>query len=177
MSSPAKTTVLVANTYQARKVRWFFWACVPLFIGCAYWGWDLSRTYGLSPGDGGVLQPLSWRLTVAAIVVAVGLLPLAGMILYVRRYVAGLIRQGGEVIVTFVGWPAPSERRIPVAQVTPGREHDGRFSTLTHRVNTPWMTIRLAGRIYLIDLQAELVDRHALSRLFTEARRQRERRS
>ncbi len=174
MSPSPNSIVLVANTHQARKVRWVFWGCALFFAGFAYWGWDLSQTYGLSPGDGGVLKPLSSRLTAAAILLVLGLLPFVGMVAYVRRYVASLIRQGDDVIVSGVGWPA-RERRVPLASVEAGRDYDGRFDTIVHRVDAPWMTVSLGGRTYIVDLQAEHVDRPGLALLFKDAHRRRAR--
>lgn len=170
MSLPSDPLVLVANTHQARKVRWFFWACLVFLAGFLYWAWDLSQTYGLSPGDGGVLRPLDQRLLAAGILLVIGLLPVLGMIIYLRRYVAGLAWQGEEVLVTGASWPA-GQRRFPLSSFEPGRDHDGRLYTITHWVNAPWSTVGIDGRTYIIDLQAEHVDRDGLGRMLTEARR------
>lgn len=170
--SPLRTEpfVLVANSYQARKVRYVFWGCAVVAAGFAYWGWDLAQTYGSSPGDGAVLRPPTERLTVGAIVAGIGLLPLLGMWAFMCRYVAGLAWAGDEVLVTGAGWPAGT-RRFPLAAFEPGRDHDGRLYTVKHWVNAPWSTIGIAGRTYIVDLQAEHVDREGLGRMLTEARR------
>lgn len=170
MSSPAEAVVLVANSHQARKVRWVFWGICLFFVGFAYWGWDLSRTYGLSPGDGGVLKPLGSRLTAAAILLVIGLLPLIGMIAYVRRYVGGIVWRGDEVLVSGVCWPA-GDRAFPLTSFEPGSEYEGRLDTIIHRVDAPWMTLSIEGRTYIVDLQAEKVDREGLVRMLRQARR------
>lgn len=169
MALPPEPLVLVANTHQARKVRWVFWGCVAFLVGFLYWAWDLSQTYGLSPGDGGELRPLEQRLLAAAILATIGVLPLLGMVLYLRRYVAGLSWHGDEVLVTGAGWPAGT-RRFPLAAFEPGRDHDGRLYTVKHWINAPWSTVGIEGRTYIIDLQAEHVDRDGLARMLTEAR-------
>lgn len=75
--------------------------------------------------------------------------------------------QGDEVLVCGLGW----ERRLPLASFEPGRDHDGDLYTVTHWVNAPWSTIGIDGRTYIVDLQAEHVDRDTLARMLTEARR------
>ncbi|HMO28686.1 hypothetical protein [Enterovirga sp.] len=170
MPLPTEPVILVANSWQARKVRWVFWGLFLFFAGFAYWAWDLSQTYGLSPGDGGVLKPPGVRLTAAAIVGAIGLLPLLGMIAYVRRYVAGLVWQGERVVLSGACWPM-GERSVPLAAFAPGREHDGRLYTVKHWIEAPWLTLSVGGRTYIVDLQAEEVNREGLARLFKEANR------
>jgi hypothetical protein len=169
---PAEPVILVANTFQARKVRWFFWGSFVFLAGFLYWAFDLAMTYGSSPGDGGVLRPLGHRLVAAAIVGTLGVLPAFGMWLYMHRYVAGLVWKGEEVLVTGAGWPG-GERRFPLASFEPGRDHDGQLYTVTHWVNAPWATIKIARRTYIIDLQAEHIDGDGLARMFKEARRAR----
>lgn len=173
MPLPTEPVILVVNTWQARKVRWVFCGLFLFFAGFAYWAWDLSQTYGLSPGDGGVLKPPGSRLAAAAIVGAIGLLPFIGMIAYVRRYVAGLVWQGEKVVVSGACWPM-GERSFPLAAFAPGRVHDGRLDTVKHWVEAPWLTVSIGGRTHIVDLQAEQVDHEGLARLFREARRLRE---
>ena len=48
--------------WQAKKVRWFTAFALVVCLGCLYWGYDLSQTYGLSPGDGGVGGPRGRRV-------------------------------------------------------------------------------------------------------------------
>lgn len=84
-SLPVEPIVLVANTLQAQKVRWIFWGSILFLAGFVYWAIDLAQSYGLSPGDGGVLRPLGQRLAVAAILVVIGILPVLGMVAFIRR--------------------------------------------------------------------------------------------
>jgi hypothetical protein len=72
---------------------------------------------------------------------------------------------------------AAGERRFPLASFEPGKDHDGELYTITHWVNAPWSTVGIDGRTYIIDLQAEHVDREGLARMLTEARRRRNRAS
>jgi hypothetical protein len=55
--------------------------------GCFWGGWVLFQTYGLSPGDGGVLAPVGERLAWGLVVAALGLLFALGMWAFGRIYV------------------------------------------------------------------------------------------
>lgn len=169
MTEPADPIVLVDTHHQARKVRWAFWFGVLWVIGWFYWANDLAHSYGLSPGDGGVLRPVEQRLTAAGILVLIGILPFIGMVIYVRRYVVRLTRLGDMVTLTGIGWPVPA-RSWPTAAFAQGREYDGRLNTVIHNVDAPWLTLKIDGRSYIVDLQAEHVDRPELARLLRDAK-------
>jgi hypothetical protein len=94
---------LITNHRQARKVRFVAWGLVLFCIGFLYWAADMSQTYGLNPGDGGVLRPATERWAVAAILALIGILPFVGMVIYVRLYVIGLVRERDELRVTVIG--------------------------------------------------------------------------
>ena len=161
-------SVLVGNYRQARKVRIVTWAFGLWCVGFLYWAADLSQTYGLAPGDGGVLRSPLQRWTAAAILALIGILPFAGMIVYALLYVVRLAREDANVHVTVLGLLAPSTRVYPVADVERTRHHHGRLE-LRISVNAPWITLRIAGRPYVIDLQAEQVDTEAIEQLVADA--------
>lgn len=151
--------VLLENRWQARKVRWITWAFAVWAVGWVYWAWTVAETYGLSPGDGGVLRPLPERLGVAAGMVCVGVLPLAGMMLYLSIYLRRIERDGDAVVVTVLGLFASAQHRYRVADFEGAGRHDGQLN-LRSRVNAPWLTLRVAGRRlpYIVDVQAERVE-------------------
>ena len=159
------SAVLVENTRQARKVRWLCWASAAWAAGWLWWAAEMAQSYGLSPGDGGALRSAVERWGVAVLLAAVGVLPLAGMALYARRYIVRLVRSGESAEVTVAGFWRPYARSYPAAAFAPGRAHHGRLSTGGVSVNAPWITLRVDGRRYFVDLQAERVDRKALERL------------
>jgi hypothetical protein len=161
-------SVLVENRRQARKVRIVTWASALWCIGWLYWATDLSQTYGLSPGDGGVLRPPLQRWAAAAIVALIGILPFAGMAIYARLYVVRLERERADLRVTVIGFFTPATRTHPVTDVGGSRKHRGELRLRTS-VNAPWMVLRIAGRPYIIDLQAERVDSRAIERLVADA--------
>lgn len=163
---------LIANRWQARKVRWVAWGSALWCIGFLYWAADMSQTYGLSPGDGGVLRPPAARWTVAAILALIGILPFLGMVIYTRLYVIGLAREGDELRVTVIGLLAASTRIHAVRDVNAAREHHGQFrGRIT--VNAPWTVLRIAGRPYIIDRQAERIDGAAIRRLVNDGEKAR----
>jgi hypothetical protein len=165
-------SALVENYRPARKVRIIIWASGLWCVGFLYWAADLSQTYGLAPGDGGVLRPPLQRWTAATILALIGILPFAGMIIYARLYVIRLVREGANVHVTVIGVFAPSTQVHAIADVERARHHHGRLA-LRISVNAPRITLRIAGRPYVIDLQAERVDAPAIERLIADAARAR----
>ncbi len=160
--------VLVENRRQARKVRMVTWASALWCIGWLYWAADLAQTYGLSPGDGGVLRAPLQRWATAAIVALIGILPLVGMAIYARRYVVRLERERADLLVTVIGFLAPSTRSHPVTDVGDSQRNRGQLR-LRISVNAPWIRLRIAGRSYIIDLQAERVDAQAIERIVADA--------
>jgi hypothetical protein len=159
--------VIVENHQQARKVRFVFWFIALYCAGMVYWAYDLAQTYGLSPGDGGVLRSAWERAVAAAIVAALGIAPVIGMIVYVRLYVTRLTRDGDTITVSVIGVLGSDTRPYAVADVSRATEYSGRFR-LWSRVDAPWIVLRLAGRPYIIDLQSELVNRSAIEALLRD---------
>jgi hypothetical protein len=164
--------VIVENRWQARKVRVVLWAMALWCAGWLYWAYDLAHTYGLSPGDGGVLRPAGERFMAAAVVAALGIAPFAGMAFYARRYVTRLARDGDTITVSVLGIVSTATWSRPVAAVSSAKEHQGRLE-LQSSVNAPWITLRIDGRRYVIDLQSEHVNRNALNALVRAGRRAR----
>jgi hypothetical protein len=156
--------VIVENRRQARKVRILFWVIALYCAGMLYWAYDLAQTYGMSPGDGGVLRPAGERGIVSALIAALSVAPLVGMVLYVRRYVIRLSRDADTITVTVLGVLGTRTWTCTRADVSRATEHRGRL-TLRTSVNAPWITLRIAGRRYIIDLQSEVVSRGAIMAL------------
>jgi hypothetical protein len=156
--------VIVENRRQARKVRIVLWFSAIWCIGWLYWAYDIAETYGLSPGDGGVLRPPGERWAAAAIMASVGIAPLIGMIVYARRYLTRLVRDGKTIAVSVLGVLGESTWSRPLTDVTDVASHRGQLH-LRSRVDAPWITLRIAGRRYIIDLQSELVNRDAIDEL------------
>lgn len=151
--------VLLENRWQATKVRWITWAFAIWAVGWLYWAWTMAETYGLSPGDGGVLRPLPQRLGLATLFATIGVLPLAGMVLYASLYLRRIEREGDAVIVTVLGLFASAQHRYRVSDFERATKHEGRLE-LRSSVHAPWLTLRVAGRRlpYIVDVQAERVD-------------------
>ena len=144
------------------------WLSLPWAIAWLLWAADLGQTFGLGAGDGGVLRPDGERWSVAALVAAIGLLPVAGLTLYARRYILRLARVGNEAELTLLGFWAPIEARVPISKFEGKTDHDGRFWSGGVSVQAPWITLRIDGRRYILDRQADRLDERGLRRLIDD---------
>ncbi len=158
--------VLLENRSQARKVRWLTWGFVLWAAGWLFWAWDTSQTYGLTPGDGGVLRPFSERLGMALLIAVLGVLPFAGMAFYAGLYLVRIERDGDAVTLTSLGMFRPVQHVHRVDDFLPTGFYEGRVN-LRQAVHAPWLTLRVAGqRIpFVVDLQAEHVECDAIEAL------------
>jgi len=174
-SAPAGAT-LVANEDdgQPRLVRLFTWLCAIFAVGGLFWAADLSQTYGLSPGDGGVLRPPVERWSMAIGIALLGLAPFLGMLAYVRLYITGLVRARGKLDVTVLGLFARTTRQFDLTDAGAARRHDGRVQ-FDISVNAPWITLWLAGWPYIIPLNAGRIDRRGIAQLAVDGERARRR--
>ena len=146
-------------------MRALCWLSLPWALAWLAWAAYLGETFGLSAGDGGALRHAGERWSVAALVAVLGVLPLAGLTLYARRYILRLVRAGEQAELTLLGFWAPIERRWPVGVFERSTDHDGRFWSGGVSVDAPWTTLRIAGRRYILDRQAERIDHRGLRRL------------
>src|SRR5262245_1059744 len=174
-SIPAGST-LVANDGggQVWMVRVLTWLFAIVAVAALIWAADMSQTYGLSPGDGGVLRPPVERWAAAFLVALVAIAPFAGMLVYVRLYVTRLVRTRGKVDITVLGLFARTTRRFDLAEIGAARRHDGRFES-DISVNAPWITLWIARWPYIISLNAGRVDRRGVDQLAIDAERARRR--
>lgn len=161
-------TVILENHRQALKVRIMLWASFLACAGALYGAQTLFETYGLNPGDGGVLRPLGERLAVAGLVAALGLSFAGGMAVFASRYAVRLTREGDRVdIRTMTPW-GTRRHRLAVADFRGGAYFHGRQrNPRGPSVDAPWITLRVAGRRlpFIVDLQAETVNKGALGAL------------
>jgi len=134
--------------WQVKKVRGLTWFALAVCLGCLYWGYDLSQTYGLSPGDGGVLRPLAQRLAWGGFVALFGLLFAGGMFLYNRLYIgrAWLDERGQQVVFETVRLWGGARFSVPPQDILGGSYHPGMLETPSHSVNAPFYFVRLRGR-------------------------------
>ena len=132
---------------QQWKVCGMFWFGFALFLASLKWGYDLSQTYGLSPGDGGVLRPLGERLAWGGFVILLGAALVAGLELYGRLYICRVQfdRKVERVLFETVRWWGYQRIDIPVGEIVGSSYHAGDFETLKHTVNAPWYFVQLGG--------------------------------
>jgi len=168
--------MLFTSHAQAVKVRIVLWVSVLVCAGTLYGGWSLFETYGLNPGDGGVLRPFGERMTLGIFVAALGLIFAGGMMVFASIYATHLAREDDQVIIdTLTPWCVGTWRHeLNISEVGESAYHHGRFDRpvstgmgmpLMQRVDAPWITIRTAGRRlpFIFDLQAKIINIGALS--------------
>jgi len=169
---PAEPEVLLENRRQAIKVRLVFWAMLVAAALAAWGGWSIFESYGLSPGDGGVLRPLWQRLALGIFVAGLGFAAAGGMALYLSLYALGIERRGDRVTITTMTAFGRRHREFALCELGESAYHHGRIGHVTPSggsaglwVNAPWITLRAAGRRFpfIIDLQAETINIGALS--------------
>jgi hypothetical protein len=134
-----------------------------------WWGIDLAQTYGLNPGDGAVLRPVTQRLLAGATVAGLGVAFAIGMWVYGRCYAARIdfdaaTQQLRLHTVRFLG---TRRQVIDVGDIGEARWHHGQFQ-LHISVNAPWVSVRMAGRRLplLIDAQGVVSDRRLMKKYF-----------
>lgn len=138
---------------QGTKVRVIIWGSALVAAGSLYAAAGIYETYGINPGDGGVLKPLHERAAVAAFVAFLGLSFLIAMLVYGRCYVAAasLDEVAMELHLETFGLLGRRKQVLPVGDILERKEHAGRVPVFIERasgitVNAPWRSVRVAGR-------------------------------
>ena len=153
--------------FQLTKVKGIMVLAMLCAGGALYWGWDLFNTYGLAPGDGGVLAPLWQRLAWGLSVAGLGIAFLAGMWIYGRRY-ATRIRYDEAADALHIGTLELLAGRMHVhaaSDVVGSDYHHGQVEEAG--VDAPWYFIELKGRPsrLILDAQGVFPDRDLAARL------------
>lgn len=165
---------------QAWKVRFIALLSLAVFAGAAWAGWEIARSYGVRPADGGVLKPLAVRLAFGGFVAALGAAFVAGMWIYGRCYVmeAAVDEERGVLSVVLAGLLLRSRMEVPLDAVEGSTYHAGRSTTGDFVVNAPWISVHLRGRRLplIVDGQGEFIHPELLMAhlLFDHRRRRRE---
>jgi len=161
--------VIYRNSRQALKVRIVFWLLLAAGLGAVYGGWAIFTSYGLSPADGGILRPLWQRLLFGGFVALFGVAIAGGMWLYCRVYVVSIETGPDKVTVGLMSIFGRRKVSHPFTAFGEQATHRGRSHPLVTMlsgltVNAPWQSLRVEGKRlpYLVDLQAEKVDRNAI---------------
>jgi hypothetical protein len=147
---------------QATKVRGLLWFSLVVCLGCLYWGYDLFQTYGMSPGDGGILRPLGERLAWGGFVASFGLIFLLGMLVYAQVYISRvwLSENGQRVIFETIRLWGNARVNVAPQDIIGSRYHAGELYTESHSVNAPFYFIHIRGRRWalILDGQGRLVE-------------------
>lgn len=140
---------VVVNSWQALKVRLLYAALVLAGIG--------GMIASLHPA-GGNGEPAYLLLSV------LGLLAAAGMHVYASRYVVGMRVADAAVEIDTATFPS-RKHVIPRSDIQSVDYREGRSGAGTrHSVHAPWVKVRVQGfKVpFIIDMQSEFVDEHAL---------------
>lgn len=151
-------TTLYENHAQARVLRIVVWFFLAVAVVTIYPAWLIAQWYGLAPGDGGVLKPLSERLALAGFVFGLALAIAAGMMIYATLYTLRLVLSGDdEVLVTTVSPFATGELEYRFKK-------SDFISSGFFDFGTPWITLRVRGHRFpfILDLNAKTVDYEGL---------------
>jgi hypothetical protein len=165
---------------QAWKVRFIALIALATFVLAAWAGWEIARSYGVRPADGGVLKPLAVRLAFGGFVAALGAAFVGGMWIYGRCYVmeAAVDENRGVLSVVLAGLLLRSRLEVPLDAVEGSTGHAGRSSMGDFDVNAPWVSVRLRGRRLplIVDGQGEFIHPGLLREhlLFDHRQRRRE---
>jgi hypothetical protein len=159
-------SVLFENERQARKARLVLAGTILWWIGWSWCAYDMGRSSGLPPIDGGALRPPSERFALAALFWLIGFLPCAGMLAYSQVYLTRIERLRDEVCLTVLGIFRPQTYRFPPSAFAGGAYYRGKIVARIS-VDAPWMTLRVRDRLlpFIADLQAEFVNRSAIEAL------------
>jgi ribosomal protein S18 acetylase RimI-like enzyme len=161
---------------QLAKVRFILVLALLCAAGGLWWGQDLARHYGLSPGDGGVLAPLPERLAWGGVVAMLGLAFAAGMVIYSRIYITRILydERSRRLNIETAGLIRPVSYEFPISAVGGSKYYTGKLGDNslgldlgTARVNAPWFSVQVAGRSlpFLLDQQGDFLEPLLLDQL------------
>jgi hypothetical protein len=165
-------TELYRSGWQLIKVKGVMLMALACCIAFAWWGWDIFRTYGVRPADGGVLAPFMTRFLFGFFLAAFGFAFALGMWFYGTLY-AGSIRYDPArdlvhirtVEFIFTG----RDHAFPPSAVDGTQWHEGRGGTDDGvSVHAPWISLRVTGRRwpFIVDAQGHFTNPELGARLF-----------
>lgn len=162
-------TALYHAAWQGTKVRGMLWFSLLVGLGCLYWGYDLSQTYGLSPGDGRVLRPLAERLAWGGFVALFGLSFLVGMLVYTHVYInrTWLDESAQMIVFEMIRLWGGARFSVPPQDILGSQHKAGKFETPNHTIDTPFYFVRVRGRRLplILDGQGKMIHPTLAARL------------
>ena len=154
---------------QLLKVRFITVLSLLCEIGSLWWGIDLAQTYGLNPGDGGLLAPASARFAWAAGVIVPGIAFVVGMWFYSQHYIARLEYDERTRLFTVrhVWFPGSTTTVFRKEDILTSSFHKGKLNAHI-QVKAPWWTIHIAGRRkpLILDAQGVVLEEEKMKKLF-----------
>ena len=171
----SKRVQVMKNAGRSIRMELMAYVGIAAAIGSIWWGAGLLETYGMRPGDGGVLRPFEERLLVAGITAGCGLAFGLGLLIYQSLYVVGLVLEGDRFDVhTKVGFLniIRTYKITDVAKSSYRHNAEVNFGSTGRDLPREYaMTVRISGRWlpYILDLNAKFIDRHALFKIAPDA--------
>ena len=166
---------VVENGWRAMRVEFMAYVGIAAALGSIWWGAQLLETYGMNPGDGGVLRPFEERLMVAAITAGCGIAFAVGLLVYQSLFVVGISRAGDAFYVHSKVACFNMIKRLNLNDVSGSSyvHKSAEFYTFEQRA-TPrqqYLTMRIKGwwLPYIIDPQARHIDRAQLFKIIPKA--------
>ena len=149
-----------------------FWVLIVAAAAMGVAGVNIAMSWGMNPADGGVLKPLPERLAFGGGMVALALALLVGMGIYVARYVVSVRSLGGRLYIRTANLFGGAEREFDVNDVQALEFRSGKTVTYKANVNAPWKKMRIRGMKlpFIIDMQAEYIDRTGFEKLLARHR-------
>jgi hypothetical protein len=163
--------LIYSSGRQGKKVRfvlWFLYACAAASV---YYGFVTLQTYGLSPGDGGMLASFSARLSRGSFLWGLGLAIALATYVYSRMYINRIEIDGAHQNLLIETPTLIGARRqdVAVSQVRSVKFHRGSLYTIKTSVDAPWYTVKVEGRRlpFLLDAQGHSPDEELLERVLS----------
>jgi len=155
---------------QTNRVRFVMLLSLASAIGACWAGWNLSQTFGLNPGDGGVLAPVDVRLAWGLGVAGLGLAFAAAMWLYGRLYIRTIQfdRVAKLLHVRTLGMFGDRTIAFPATDVLRSTFLAGQlYNPFGVSVNAPWYNLWVSGRRwpFILDAQGVSSEPQLLERL------------
>ncbi len=168
------SAVIVRNSFQALKVRIVYLVVVLGGLAMIVAGVNICLSWGLATADGGILKPLPQRLAFGGGLAGLALVLIAGMHYYLLRYIVSMRRDGSQLYIRTAAQLRGPGHVFAAGDVVSLDYHAGKTLTYKAYVNAPWKKMRIRGvRLpFIIDMQAEYINKAELEKLLARNRRE-----
>lgn len=164
---------VVGNKWRGLRVEFMAYVGILAAVGSVCWAAQLLVTFGLNPGDGGVLRPFEERLLVATITAGCGIAFAISLLVYQSLFVIGISLAGENFYVHSKIACFNFTKSFHLTDVAGSAYRNKSGYWLGDRYIPPQydLRMRIKGRWlpYVIDPQAPFIDRAQLARIIPKA--------